>query len=235
MTAIITVAIVFAFAVVVLAIYSADIKKKKSEGIFVEVPEGEMHLVRSSDGKITKEKGKYRRYKGDNVIALRGSDTRFVITLDDCFVTVAPYADAAMIKVNVKACLEITDSEKIFTKVIDLMAYLRSCVERVVKEAVIHTGLEDLLVSGISEVVANDAIAEKASLFTEVGVSLKGFRISDVRDAYGQKNVFAMRRSLAEKRKKDKGNPHYPSLEEVVNSELDSFLKDDPYPIVMNG
>ena len=229
MTAIITVAIVFVVAVAVSAIYSAD--KRKNQGVEVMVPEGETHIVRRSDGIISKEKGQYRRYEGDKVIVLKGSDTNFVVRKDDCFVLCVYGGTLVKIKVNVSAHLEGVDFKKMFSRIMDLMPYLEGCLKNVAANACHHTDLKSLLEFGIRDVISDDAIKEGQDYFAEVGVRLKNFTVSDVRDAYGKTVVAEMRKRVGTTEK----NPHYPSLEEAISPELDQFLRDDPYPLVLNG
>lgn len=238
MEVIVVCAIVFVVMVAMSVVYGAD-KRRKNQGVEVTVPEGETHIVRTSDGEmlfygVHEDKGPlYRRCDGDKVIILKGSDTNFVVS-NEFFVLCCYDLTMLKIKVNIKACLEVVDFEKMFSKINRLMPYLKSCVETVVMNACHHTNLKDLLEVGISEVVAGDAMKESEDSFTNAGVRLKSFTVFDVRDAYGKTVVAEMRKHVKTKATTEK-QPNYPTLEAVVDPELEKFLKDDPYPLVLNG
>lgn len=267
MTAIITVAIVFAFAVVLSVIYSADLKKK-NQGVEVTVPDGEIHIVRGPDGKMSfygvheDEGPNYRRYNGDKVLVFRGHGYFFDVENENAVVKCSYGSGDVDIKVKVIARFEFANYEVMFAHS-NLLASLSNELSYVVNVACLHTKLKELLASGINEVVAEDAILACQPAFICYGVTLRIFKVSDIRDAFGKAIVANVRRQIEGEqpsqkkvpvmkpgstpfvgtkdptkhlsRRANERNTGYPSLEEAVNPELEQFLKDDPYPLVLNG
>ncbi|MBR4106056.1 MAG: hypothetical protein IKK52_02005 [Alphaproteobacteria bacterium] len=227
-TTILVIACVAIVMFIVLAIYSADKKRKKPVGYEVTVPDGETHLVRR-DGSIywyglRELSNRYLRYPDDQIIILQGDDNRFKVTIDNCFVLIVFASSAVKIKVKVEAFLRLNDVEKLFKR--HAMATIELCVKAVANNACHEMKLKDLIKSGVSEVVAKDAILEKQSDFLSCGVELLDFKISDIQDAYGKEYVANLRcqldgeKSPQDTAKSDKKTPHYPTLEEVVDQGL---------------
>ena len=227
-TTILTLAFVAIVMFVVLAIYSADKNRKKPVGYEVTVPDGETHLVRH-DGVISwygahEHSSKYLRYPDDQIIVLQGDDNRFKLVLDNGFVFSHFGSTLVKIKVKIEAFLRLDDVEKLFKY--DDMGVLKLYVKSVAYNACHEMKLKELLKSGVSEVIAKDAILEKQPDFLSCGVELLDFKISDIQDAYGKEYVANLRRQLESEKtsqdaaKSDKKTPSYPTLEEVVDQGL---------------
>lgn len=213
---------------IVLAIYTADKNRKKPVGYEVTVPDGETHLVRRQ-GYIywygqRELSNQYLRYPDDQIIVLQGDDNRFKVTIDNCFVLIVFASSAVKIKVKVEAFLRLNDVEELFKR--HAMATIELCVKAVAYNACREMKLKELLKSGVSEVVAKDAILEKQPDFLSCGVELLDFKISDIQDAYGKEYVANLRcqldgeKSPQDTAKSDKKTPSYPTLEEVVDQGL---------------
>ena len=226
-----TLAFVAIVMFIVLAIYTADKNRKKPVGYEVTVPDGETHLVRH-DGVISwygahEKNNKYQRYSDDQIIVLQGDDNRFKVTIDNCFVLIVFASSAVKIKVKVEAFLRLNDVEELFKR--HAMATIELCVKAVAYNACHEMKLKELLKSGVSEVVAKDAILEKQPDFLSCGVELLDFKISDMQDAYGKEYVANLRRQLDGEKtsqdaaKSDKRPANYPSLDEAIASEIEKI------------
>ncbi len=226
-TTILVIACVAIVMFIVLAIYSADKKRKKPVGYEVTVPDGETHLVRR-DGSIywygqRELSNRYLRYPDDQIIVLQGDDNRFKVAVDDCFVLSQFGSSLVKIKVKVEAFFFLNDSEELFKH--DTMALLESYVKMVACNACLEMKLKDLIKSGISEVIKKDAMLEKRSDFTRLGVELNDFEIVEIQDAYGKTYVANLQKQIEGEKApqpsaKSGKKSHYPTLEEVVDQGL---------------
>lgn len=209
----------------------------------VVVPDGETHIVQRPDKTISLfgkpdassniHTGVYRLSERDTVVELPQINAMcFDVEVKDVF-TSAYWTNLSTtdIKVDARAVCLIKELEKVFYH--DVMNYLQSDIAAVVNTACLHVPLKELLQSGISDVVAKDAILQKKARFDLVGIEVLGVEVSNIRDTYGREIVKNMRTKIAgETPKKNK----YPaSLEEAINPEIEQMLEDDPHPLVLNG
>lgn len=179
-TTILTLAFVAIVMFIVLAIYTAGKNRKKPVGYEVTVPDGETHLVRRQ-GYIywygqRELSNQYLRYPDDRVIVLQGDDNRFKLVLDNGFVFSHFGSTLVKIKVKIEAFLRLDDLEKLF-KYGDMMV-LKLYVKSVASNACREMKLKELLKSGVSEVIAKDAILEKQSDFYLAGLSCSILRLA---------------------------------------------------------
>jgi hypothetical protein len=193
----------------------------------VVVPKGKTHIVRRPDKTISLFgkpdassnifTGVYRLGERDTVVELPQINAMcFNVEVKDVF-TSAYWTNLSItdIKVDARAVCHIKELEKVFFP--DVMNRLKSDIDAVVNTACLHVLLKELLQSGVSEVVAKDAILNKKAHFDLVGIEVLGFEVSNIRDTYGREIVKNMRTKIAGETPK---KPTYPSLEEAIEPEI---------------
>lgn len=219
--------IVLLIIVLALAIAGVLMFVFRDKKMTVVVPDGQTHIVRRPDktislfGKTDASSniftGVYRLSERDTVVELPQINAMcFDVEVKDVFASAYwTNHSSTDIKVDVRAVCYIKDLEKVFYP--DVMYYLQSAIAAVVNTACLHVPLKELLQSGISDVVATDAILQKKACFDLVGIEVQGVEVSNIRDTYGREIVKNLRTKIAGETPK---KPTYPSLEEAIESEL---------------